>query len=311
MRKHYGLLTFALALAALCASCTPSSDDTHRGRPRIAIARLVIPTGLVIPWWSDIETTFLHDQLIDAVVHTDTLDVVERTRLDTILGEQELTKKEITDPNEAARLGKVVGANYFVLGTLADVELEKTARPLPYTTQAELNLHGRIKIDFRVVDVETSRVVASASEETHDEMRGVSGSEDKDDLKRFWERLRRQAAANIAQRIVDALVPIKLIRVSDAEVELSRGALTGIREGNLFDVFEMGEALKDPDTGRVVDRQQQRLGQIQVTSVDPGKATARVVSQTGTMRVGAVCRPVPPPPPAPVAGRKDPLQDRW
>ena len=274
------------------------------------MARLEIPTAIVIPWWSPIETTFLHDQMIDALVRTDTLDVVERTRLDKLLTEQALTKDGVTDPNQAAKLGKMVGASHFVLGSLANLELQKTANPLPYTDRTESSIHGRIKIDFRVVDVETSRVIASDTEETTDELRTVDSPGD-GDAKQLWERLRRQAAANIAQRIVNALVPVKVVSVGSGAVELSRGVSTGIGRGNVFDVLALGEALKDPDTGRVVEQRQQKVGQVEVTSVDPGKATARITTQSGEIKVGATCRLLPAPPPPPVAGRQDPLQERW
>ena len=68
--------------------------------------------------------------------------VVERTRLKAILEEQGLTKSGQVDAASAARVGKLLGARELVLGSFFD-------------------LAGTLRIDARVVEVETGRVVRS------------------------------------------------------------------------------------------------------------------------------------------------------
>lgn len=68
--------------------------------------------------------------------------VVERTRLKALLEEQKLGRSGQVDPTTASRLGKLLGARFLVLGSFFD-------------------LKNVLRIDARVVEVETGRIVRS------------------------------------------------------------------------------------------------------------------------------------------------------
>lgn len=68
--------------------------------------------------------------------------VVERARLKALLEEQKLGRSGQVDPASAARVGKLLGARFLVLGSYFDL---KTV----------------LRIDARVVEVETGKVVGS------------------------------------------------------------------------------------------------------------------------------------------------------
>src|SRR3954471_25047071 len=68
--------------------------------------------------------------------------VVERARLKALLEEQKLGQSGKVDPASAARLGKLLGARFLVLGSFFD-------------------LKSVLRIDARVVEVETWRIVRS------------------------------------------------------------------------------------------------------------------------------------------------------
>jgi TolB-like protein len=68
--------------------------------------------------------------------------VVERERLEAVLSELELQKSRKIDPTTAAKIGKLLGAKYLVLGSYFE-------------------LLGTLRTDARVVEVETGRVIRS------------------------------------------------------------------------------------------------------------------------------------------------------
>jgi TolB-like protein len=68
--------------------------------------------------------------------------VVERARLKALLEEQKLGQSGQVDPASAARVGKLLGARFLVLGSFFD-------------------LKNVLRIDARVVEVETGRIVKS------------------------------------------------------------------------------------------------------------------------------------------------------
>jgi curli biogenesis system outer membrane secretion channel CsgG len=68
------------------------------------------------------------------------LRVVDRSQIKSLLAEQDLGANGRVDANTAAKIGKIVGAKYAVLGSFTD-------------------LYGDFRIDIRVVNVETSEIV--------------------------------------------------------------------------------------------------------------------------------------------------------
>jgi len=84
----------------------------------------------------------LTQMLISDLTHVDTIDLIERTRLQEILEELELQRSTKIDPDSAVEVGKLLGARYMVLGGYFD-------------------LMGTLRVDARVVDVETGRIVRS------------------------------------------------------------------------------------------------------------------------------------------------------
>ena len=71
--------------------------------------------------------------------------VVEREQIKQLLDEQNLTTQGRVDPQTAAKVGKLVGARYVVLGTFVD-------------------FYGDFRVDVRLVNTETGEIVKTESE---------------------------------------------------------------------------------------------------------------------------------------------------
>jgi TolB-like protein len=93
--------------------------------------------------------------------------VVERARLKALLEEQKLGQSGQVDPASAARVGKLLGARFLVLGSFFD-------------------LKNVLRIDARVVEVETGKIIRSV---------GTNGAADD-----FW-----TLEKNLAQKLGEVL----------------------------------------------------------------------------------------------------------
>jgi TolB-like protein len=71
--------------------------------------------------------------------------VVERQEIQRLLEEQNLGAQNRVDPQTAAKVGKLVGARYVVLGTFVD-------------------FYGDFRVDVRLVNTETGEIVKTESE---------------------------------------------------------------------------------------------------------------------------------------------------
>lgn len=82
----------------------------------------------------------LQQMLITEFAQNAQLRIVERGRIKELLAEQDLGAAGRVDANTAARIGKLIGARYVILGGFID-------------------FYGDFRIDARIVNVETSELV--------------------------------------------------------------------------------------------------------------------------------------------------------
>ena len=88
----------------------------------------------------------LADMFVTELSSVDDLELVERSRLDDLLGELELQRGEAFDPETVQELGKVAGARYAVTGSFTRFE-------------------DTFRIDARMIEVENGKVVTASKVE--------------------------------------------------------------------------------------------------------------------------------------------------
>lgn len=91
--------------------------------------------------------------LISALSRNPAARVVERSSIRQMLDEQNLSETGRVDATTAARIGKLVGARYMIMGVFTD-------------------FYGKFRIDTRIVDVETGEIlkVVSVGPKPRDEL---------------------------------------------------------------------------------------------------------------------------------------------
>jgi TolB-like protein len=131
-----------LVLAAWFAAPPLSAQERQTDR-RPGIAVFPFTSGGVIgPDREDLSAleVGLQQLLLTELAQSQDLRVVERSALNEILRELELTRSDLVDPATAARVGRIVGARYAVTGVFMDV-------------------FGDFRMDGRIVNVETTEVM--------------------------------------------------------------------------------------------------------------------------------------------------------
>ena len=58
------------------------------------------------------------DMLVDRLVNDGTYSVIERKMLDKLIAEQNFSNSDRADPSSAARIGKLLGVNAIIVGSI-------------------------------------------------------------------------------------------------------------------------------------------------------------------------------------------------
>jgi curli biogenesis system outer membrane secretion channel CsgG len=124
-------------------------------RPVVA----VIPFGVKAAVSRDItleDATIVSDYVYDALVNSDSFDVVERERLKEILSEQALGHSGPVNESTAAEFGRLIGAKYIICGSITGLSTRKTTGELVGIGVSQSKVYAHVSA--RCIDVETGRI---------------------------------------------------------------------------------------------------------------------------------------------------------
>ncbi len=210
--------------------------------------------------------------------------VLDRKRADVYEAEKALLKSGDAGPGERARLGKLLGADYLLYGTIDRVIVEDRSKTIEITGERKQRLIGAVDLRFTVLATATRQVKWSSSIALD---------------RVFSARLRPEAAAaSVLHAAAAALVdeateniyPPKVAAVVAADrFVVNRGGNTVV-PGDLFEVFATGERLIDPDTREPLDRIEKSVGIARIVDVKPKHSVAELVSGPAELSRGMVLR---------------------
>lgn len=129
-------------------------------------------------WWKGGVGWELSGMLSNELAATNKFRIVERTKLESVLSEQDLAMSGRVDPSTGARFGKLVGAQYLVAGTVTAYE-ENTQSTGGGLSFRGISVGGRsdkayLAIDLRVINATTGEVEFVRTIEGNSKGGGVS-----------------------------------------------------------------------------------------------------------------------------------------
>ena len=180
--------------------------------------------------------------------------VVPRQDLDAILDQQDLSVSEIIGPNTAVHLGKVLGLNAILTGSITSyAELVESSNTI--LTQSK-TLVAKVGVDYRIVDTTTG--VQLFASHGNGEFRKTSGgllgfgSKSSADTSLKDGALRdalAKAMNKITGQLTSDLWSGRIAQIKGKFIYINAGKQTGLRIGDTLIVQELGEDIIDPQTG--------------------------------------------------------------
>jgi hypothetical protein len=189
------------------------------------------------------------DKMITVLWTQERFKVMERAALNQVLAEQSLGQSGVLDATTAAEIGKGIGVDAIVIGSVA-------AAP-----------SGALSIDTRVIDTESAAIIVA-----HD---AYTGSSDAQSVKNAVENLARKITESLP--LVDGYV----IRIDGAELIIDVGRNGGMKKGMKCVIYKEGAPIKHPITGEILGKETDVIGEVLVTDAFDKYSVAKQLSITG------------------------------
>jgi curli biogenesis system outer membrane secretion channel CsgG len=262
--------------------------------------------------------------LVTGLVKDGNFSVIERSALDKVLNEQNFSNSNRADPNSAAKIGKLLGVDAIVVGTITEFgnETKKTGVGGGGGNWGGFGLGGighsnskaNVSITARIINIDTGEIMAVADGDGQSSRSSTSllggggnwhgfgggnadfGSSD------FQQTIIGEATKKAVDQLStnldsqSAKVPVRTIvvegvvaDVESGQIVLNVGASAGVKVGDTFNVMRVTKEIKDPTTGAVLRKLTTTVGVIKATDVDAGSAVCTTVSGSG-FKVGDVIK---------------------
>lgn len=211
--------------------------------------------------------------------------VLDRRRQDVYDSETKLLRSTDVSVQDRARLGKVMGTDYMLYGTVHRVLVQDQSHSIQLTGERINQVYGTADVRFTVLAVATRQIKWSSSMTV--EKTSQAGTFQPEVLARV---LLDEVAARIVDELTENIYPPKVAKVlGQGQFVVNRGANT-VAPGDVFEVFALGDWLTDPDTGERLDRIETSIGIARIMSVKPKYSLAQLISETAELSNGMVLR---------------------
>lgn len=299
-------LRLAGALALAAALLTPAA---WAARPTLAVLPFSIDKDVVVTDGRTVlvgtvedQTSLLVNELVHQLVATRKFDVLERARVDDLLAEKDFQASDYAAPGEAAKLAKLLGADYFVLGRIDDLGARSEQKSLPYSSRSQVLQTAHIDLYLRIVDARSGRIVAAEKFTKETTLRDPKPGHT------VGKQLITEATQVMVTRIVDSVFPLRVARVDGKVLYVNRGNDGGLKAGDALAVYRQGEAIVDQDTGETLGHAETEVARATVVAVEARYTRAELGS--GEAREGMLVKKVEAAA-APAAPEELPPGPRW
>lgn len=264
------------------------------------------------------------DLLVENLVNNGGVQVIERKAIDKIMAEQNFSNSDRADPNSAAKLGRLLGVDAIIMGSITQFGRDdKNTSVGGFTRRLDKygvggvgvkNAKAVVGLTARVVSTDTGEILAVArglgeSKRSGTNLLGSGGGWATEaggsvnmSASNYANTILGEATSEATTSLTSTLVsnmskiPARVVKidaliadVTGDTVIINSGSRAGVKVGDKLAVKRTGREIRDPATGKVLRRVEEGLGELTITEVDEGSAVGKYAG-TGKPKVGDAVR---------------------
>ena len=250
-------------------------------RRRIAVIPFRISSNKFVIRGSEVDKTqvnrILGQSLVSQLVQTRRFTVLDREYLEELTGEKSIILSGKTPLEEIAKLGEELVADYIVVGTLENLSFKENEVKMQTSDRVFKSQQGNIEVNYRVIDVATKQIKFSDFARLNVNPDDLSRVDSSLSLENAETTLCLIAADRISKKVLNAIYPMLVVAVNGKNVTLNQGG-NMLKVGDQYEVFRYGNRIFDPYTKESIGRQENYIGTIEISRVNPKSSHANIIS---------------------------------
>lgn len=265
-------------------------------KKRVAVFTFEDKTDKSWQWWDNkTPGDGMADMLTTELVKSGKYTVIERKEIDQIMQEQNLGMTGRITEQSAAQVGKLLGVELAVVGAVTEFGGTKgdTGGRIKGFGIGVSKQTATVAVDVRFINTNTGEILAADNVRKEESSSGLNLSTNKFSFNNENEfdnslvgKATRACIEDIMALVEKQMVAMpwegKIIMVNGADIFMKPGSDSGIKVGDTFTVYRLGQDLIDPDTGLSLGSTESKIGTIEVTGFVSGGKAAKAVGRIGS-----------------------------
>lgn len=269
--------------------CAASKDNIKQGyygpKKRIAVVGFSIHAQTYDVQGLDKK---LGEMLSTALFKSGHFVLVERDEIERVFEEQRFQLSDVVDPVTAVEIGKILGAQAIVTGSITEVGFQAVSLLINLTA-------CRVSIDIRIIDASTAKVIMAETGQGRSLTSGIFLKDafdaiEKKDFEIWISDALRKAAQSVAKKIDLEMTSIPwtgtIAHISRGMIFINAGEDTGLRVGDKLQVIRCIRQIRDPATKEILGCEEIRIGELLIANVRERLSEAVPQNGKGSFKIG-------------------------
>jgi hypothetical protein len=265
----------------------------EEGKFRVAVGDLVLSPSLSQNAAKTVSESSLMADIENALRNGRKFEVLTRrsSALAAIRKEQQLAASDLA-AGDAAESGQISNAQAIVNVEVLSFSFGRSSSKVPnIPNKYTVSDSAGIELSVQIIDTRTTAILASfpikeSTASGSSVVNSVGGAS-----RGVLDKTLEKAAGSLANRVADTIFPVQIVSVKDKKIWANRGDDSGMKLGEVFEIFEPGEELIDPQTGESLGSTETEVGTAKVSRVNPKVTVLDVVKgDASAIRAGFILR---------------------
>ncbi|CAM3618540.1 CsgG/HfaB family protein [Parendozoicomonas haliclonae] len=203
-------------------------------------------------------------QVQEQLVQSRRFAVLDREQEEAYNAEKSLWQSGDVPLAEKARLGKVLGLDYIVTGSIEKAGVHRWADNVALTGEREDHVRTYATVRYQIIAIASRQV--KWSDTVTVSLTGVDNLEQGAVV----------TGGKIAQELLDNIYPMRVVSSSNGEIILNQGGKT-VKVGSHYHIYALGEMIVDPYTKEPLGQSETKIATVKVVRVHPKMSYATLV----------------------------------